>query len=388
MTEKPIHVLHVSKSTGGVGQYLSTLVNHLDKEKFRVTAVCLSDGSDELAAKLSKVDGVRAYSLQMNRYKINPFSDAQVLFYLARMIRQDNFDLIHAHTSKPGFLARTASLGSGVPTIYRPACFSFHDGQPKWKAYLYAMIERSAARWLTEKILVVCDDEQKLAGRYHVGSDQQFCTIHTGMDLARFDQQVDRSSVRASLGIPDSVFLIGTVGRLSLQKAPSDFITAAAKVHQVHPQTHFVWVGDGELMAESQELVRTLNLTEVFHFANHRNDISNVLKSMDCFVLASHWEGFSLSVLEAMASGLPVIVTRVSGADEAVLDGVNGHVVPIGDIKAIADAMSDMIVNPRVAEEFGKNGRRRMEQKFTVKRMVNDIESLYKQVVADANKIV
>ncbi len=139
--KKPLHILQVSKSTGGVGQSLRTLVTHLDKDRFCVTAVCLSEGGDELAAELSNIDGVQAYSLRMNRFKINLFSDAQVLFKLARMIRKEKFDLIHAHTSKPGFLARLAAMGTGVPTIYRPACFSFHDGLPKWKAYFYAAIE-------------------------------------------------------------------------------------------------------------------------------------------------------------------------------------------------------------------------------------------------------
>lgn len=378
-----MHVLQVSKSTGGVGQYLRTLVTHLDKDRFRVTAICLSEGGDELAAELSNIDGVQAYSLQMNRFKIDLFSDAQVLFKLARMIRKEKFDLIHAHTSKPGFLARVAAMGTGVPSIYRPACFSFHDGLPKWKAYFYAAIERIAAQWLTAKILLVCEDERILARKYHVGSDSQFVMVHTGIDLSRFEEHADPGMFRASLGIPSSAFLIGTVGRLSNQKAPFDLVKAAAQVHQIYPSAHFVWVGDGELMIETQKLVRSLNLDDVFHFAKHRKDVSSVLKSMDCFVLASHWEGFSLSVLEAMAMGLPVIVSRVSGAAEAVLDGVTGYVVPIGDTQLLAIAMGKMIANPQDAKSFGEIGRQRFGQKFTADRMVNDIEHLYEKVVAD-----
>jgi glycosyltransferase involved in cell wall biosynthesis len=381
--KKPMHVLQVSKSTGGVGQYLRTLVTHLDKDRFRVTAVCLSEGGDELAAELSNIDGVQAYSLRMNRFKIDLFSDAQVLFKLARMIRKEKFDLIHAHTSKPGFLARVAAMGTGVPSIYRPACFSFHDGLPKWKAYFYAAIERVAARWLTAKILVVCEDERILARQYHVGSDSQFVTIHTGIDLSRFEEQADRRMIRASLGVPYSEFLIGTVGRLSKQKAPFDLVNAAAQVHKIYPNVHFVWVGDGELMSETQNLVESLHLEEVFHFAKHRKDVSSVLKSMDCFVLASHWEGFSLSVLEAMAVGLPVVISRVSGAAEAVLDGITGYVAPIGEPQALALALGNLISNPHVAKSFGEIGRQRFQQKFTVERMIKEIEQLYENVVSD-----
>jgi glycosyltransferase involved in cell wall biosynthesis len=105
---------------------------------------------------------------------------------------------------------------------------------------------------------------------------------------------------------------------------------------------------------------------------------------MDCFVLASHWEGFSLSVLEAMAMGLPVIMCRVSGAAEAVLEGVTGSIVPIGDRLALAVAMQKMVENPEEARKFGVNGRLRFEQDFTMERMVKEIEHLYEKVVADS----
>lgn len=381
--KKPIHVLQVSKSTGGVGQYLRTLVSHLDKGRFQLTVVCLSEGGDELAVELAGINGVKAQSLRMARYKIDPFSDAQVLFRLARLIRQEKFDLIHAHTSKPGFLARVASAGTGIPCIYRPACFSFHAGVPKWKANFYAILERIAARWFTARILAVSDDERILARRYHVGSDSQMVTIHTGIDLARFEEQADRNLVRDSLGIPNSVFLFGSVGRLSKQKAPFDFVNAAEQVHQNYPDVHFVWVGDGELMTETQELVRSLKLEHVFHFARQRKDVSSILQSMDCFVLASHWEGFSLSVLEAMAVSLPVIISRVSGAAEAVWEGITGYIVPIGDTQALAAAMGRMVANPLQARSYGANGRQSLEQRFTMQRMVKEIEQLYESVVAE-----
>lgn len=378
-----IRVLQVSKSTGGVGQYLNMLTKSLDKDRFDITVVCLSEGGDELAAELSMIEGVRAQSLQMDRYKVNLFSDLQVFSRLFRIIREEKYDLIHAHTSKPGFLARLAAVGTGIPTVFRPACFAFHDGVPKLTAVFYAGIERIAALFFTNKIITVCNDERNLALRYHVGSEAQLINIYTGIELNRFDKSVNRKEVRLSLNIPEEAFLIGTVGRLSKQKAPSDFVNAALKVHQSYPDAYFVWVGDGELMVETQELVASLELEEVFRFARHSRNIPDILKSMDCFVLASHWEGFSISVLEAMAAGLPVIVSRVSGASEAVLEGTTGCVVPIGDTEKLANAIGHMISNPEKAKMFGESGRRRMEQKFTLNRMVREIEQVYENIVVE-----
>lgn len=375
--DKRIQVLQVSKSTGGVGQYLRMLVNGLDKSHFEVTVVCLSDGGEILAAELSKIDGVRALSLQMERYKINPLTDIRVWWQLVQIIRMGKFDVIHAHTSKPGFLARTAAFGTGIPTIYRPAGFSFHDGVAKWKAHFYATIERVVAVLFTTKIITVCYEERDLALRYHVGSEEQLTTIYTGVDKRRFANEFDRELVRKSLGVPDDAFLVGTVGRLSKQKAPADFIQAAALVHQEYPRAQFVWIGDGELFGEAQELVRSLAIEDVFHFTGYRSDIANILRALDCFVLASHWEGFSLSVLEAMAASLPVIVSRVSGAREAVVEGETGRLVSVGDVKELAEAIVAMVANPEFAKSLGKAGRLRMEQHFTLECMVKKIETLY-----------
>jgi glycosyltransferase involved in cell wall biosynthesis len=354
-------------------------VQYLDKERFEVSVVCLSDGGEELAAELSQFPEVRADSLQMERYKINFLSDLKVWWQLVRIIRQGKYDVIHAHTSKPGFLTRIAAIGTKIPIVYRPAGFAFHDGIPRWKASLYAGVERLVALF-TDKIITVCEDERQLAKRYHVGSDRQLVTVYTGIDQRRFDQPVDRSKIRISLKVPEDSFLIGTAGRLSEQKAPVDFVNAAALTHQHFPDAHFVWIGDGELKPEIQDLVRSLDLDDVFHLAGHRSDIPDVLQAMDCFVLTSHWEGFSLSVLEAMAARLPVIISRVSGASEAVIDGETGRLVSIGDINGFAEAMGQVISNPLTARAFGEAGRRHLECRYTVERMVKEIENIYEQL--------
>lgn len=377
-----IHVLQVSKSTGGIGQYLRSLVYGLNKERFKVTVACLSEGSEQLAAEFSKVDNVDAFSLQMDRYKINLITDVRVWWNLARLVRKERFDVIHAHSSKPGFLARMAAAGTDIPTIYCPACFSFHDGVAKWKAVFFALIERIAAAWFTDRIIAVCNDEKLLARRYGVGNDALFTVVYNGVAPTDFKRVIDRNSVRGSLHIPEDVFLIGTVARLSKQKAPFDFVNAAAEVHKNLPEIHFVWIGDGELEAETRELIRLHDIENVFHLLGYRNDVPDLLNTMDCFVLASHWEGFSLSVLEAMAAGLPVIASRVSGVAEAVVDGETGLLVPIGDPMALAKAIERLASNSSDARRFGEAGRKRVEEKFSLNQMIREIENIYDEIVA------
>jgi glycosyltransferase involved in cell wall biosynthesis len=377
--EKRLHIFQTAKSIGGVGIYTRRLVKALNKEKFRITVACLAEGSDQMAAELSRLEGVQAVSIPM-KDSIEPFSDLKVCAKLYSLIRSDHFDLIHAHTSKPGFFARLAAIGTGIPVIYQPANFAFHDGAPKWEAKFYAVLERMAARYMTEKIIAICDGERELARRYSVGSDDQFVTIHTGIDLEPFNQPVNRADVRRALEIPPEVPLVGTVARLTEAKAPQDFIRAAERVHLRYRDVHFVWVGDGALESEARRLVESLKLGEVFHFAGYRENIPAIMKSFDCFVLSSHWEGFPLVVLEAMAASLPVVATRVMGTPEAVCDGETGILVPIGDINAMAEAVERIISDSSLARAFGRAARLRAENMFPYSKMISRIETLYEDV--------
>jgi len=122
--KRSVRVLLVTKSTGGVAEYIRGLVQGIDREKFSLTVVCLSENSPEFAAELRQAYGVQSISYAMNRYKVDVISDARVGLQLAKLIRGHQFDLIHAHASKPGFLARLAALGAGIPVF----CFSCRRG--------------------------------------------------------------------------------------------------------------------------------------------------------------------------------------------------------------------------------------------------------------------
>lgn len=375
----PIRLLQVAKSTGGVGMYMRRLVESLDREKYLITAVCLAEGGADLARELSQLKNVDAINIEM-KDNIDPITDMVVCVKLARIIRAKEFDLVHAHTSKPGFFARLAAIGTGIPVLYQPANFAFHDGAPRAQAILYGLLEGFAAKFLTERIITVCNGERELARRFSVGWDELFVTILTGIDINKFDIEINRVLIRKNLGIPADVFVVGTVARLTEAKAPQDFIHAAKLINNFNPQTHFLWVGNGPLEEDSRRLVTELGLDSVFHFSGHRNDIPSVLKAMDIFVLTSHWEGFSIAVLEAMAAGLPIVSTRVMGASEAIIEGENGILTGIGDIQSIADGITRLIKHPLLAKKFGNASKIRAKAEFPFSKMLNSIEHLYEEV--------
>jgi len=383
---KQIHVLEVAKSTAGVGEYIKWIANGLDREAFKLTIMCLSEGSTELAFELNKITGVNAYSMGMDRYKINLFSDSQVLIGLRRLIGNQKFDLIHAHASKPGFITRLAAFGTGIPVIYSPHCFPFHPGIGRFKAKLLAILERSAARYLTTHIITVSNAERDLALRYQIDRKDKFTTIYSGVKMKQFNTPIDRPAIRKSLGVSKETILIGTVGRLSKQKGVNDFIESAEIIHTERPDTRFIWVGDGPLESMARNTVKSKGLSHIFYFMGQRKDVPNILRVMNCFVLSSHWEGFSLAILEAMAAGLPIVATRVTGADEAIVEGENGFLVAPKDPTAIGRAVLKIINNRDLALQFGTFGRQRVEKYFNRTNMISQLLQLYQHTYKSYQK--
>jgi glycosyltransferase involved in cell wall biosynthesis len=333
-----------------------------------------------LAAELSRIPDVRAFSLSMNRYQVDPLSDLRVCAQLARIIRRERFDLIHAHASKPGFLARLAAAGSGVPVIFSPHCFAFHSGAGRLTAPVIAGLERLAAHFLTARILTVSDGERELARQYKVGRDDQFVTIHSGIDPRPFDTPIDRAALRDSLGVPADAPLVGTVGRLNPQKAPLELVRAAAWLHARRPGVHFVWIGSGPLEAAARAALAEHGLSKVFHLVGQRSDIPQSMRALDVFVLSSRWEGFPLVVLEAMAARLPVVATRILGTAEAVYEGTSGLLIPPGDPEQLGSALLDLLDDPARARCLGARGRERVEQEFTRESMLAQVAQVYQEV--------
>ncbi|MBI5964267.1 MAG: glycosyltransferase family 4 protein [Chloroflexi bacterium] len=376
-----IRVLEIGKSTAGIGTYLRWLAAGLDLERFQLTFACLSERGMELAYELGSIKDIRAISWPMNRFKVDPFSDLLLTLRIARLIRSEKFDLVHAHGSKAGFLARLAAIGSGVPVAYSPHCFSFHAGVSPLTANFFAALERFAARFLTARIITVANGEQILATRFRVGSPKLFVTVHSGIDPDLSDKSVDKTALKASLNLDKNAKLVGAVGRLGNQKAPLDFVRMSAFIHARMPQIQFVWAGSGPLDDSARKLSKELGVAKVCHFIGEYKDIPSLLSLMDCFVLPSLWEGFPIVLLEAMAAGVPIVATDIPGNDEVISSGGNGWLVPPGDSSALAEKVLALLNNHDQASMFVAAGRDKIQKEFTRAKMLTTIQNVYQDVV-------
>jgi glycosyltransferase involved in cell wall biosynthesis len=219
--------------------------------------------------------------------------------------------------------------------------------------------------------------------RYDWVRPESIEVIPTGIDLTPFQLDGDPAKVRAELGLPPDAYVFGTVGRLERPKGHVYLLRAFEQVVKTNARARLVLVGDGSLAKPLQEEAARLGLAERVAFAGSRRDVPYLLRAMDVFVFPSLWEGQGLALVEAMASGLPVVASRVGGVSEVITDGTCGQLVPPGSPEALADAMLAVMASPARAREMGAAGRARAEAVFGASRMIKRLEDLYLEVVAE-----
>jgi glycosyltransferase involved in cell wall biosynthesis len=313
--------------------------------------------------------------------EINPAKDALALVRLTRFMRRGRYDVVHTNSSKAGILGRWAAWLAGVPVIVHTVHgWAHHERQHPLTRRFYILLERATQR-ITDRLVVVSPRNIEKGLADGIASPEKYVTVRSGIELDRFRQPGrPRQAVRAELGIPVDAAVVGTVTRLSPQKAPLDFVKAAARVAEQRPDVHFVVVGDGPLRAEVEAQVAATGLAERFHLTGLRRDVPDLLHSFDLFALTSLWEGLPRVLPQAMAAGLAIVATAVDGNAEAVESGANGLLTPPGDPDALAAALLRLLDDPALAARMGAAGQARAEE-FSARKMVDDIAALYEALL-------
>jgi glycosyltransferase involved in cell wall biosynthesis len=184
------------------------------------------------------------------------------------------------------------------------------------------------------------------------------------------------------VGLPVDCLLVGSVGELRTLKRHDDFIRAAARVAEKFPGAHFVLAGvdaTGEVRQQLERLVGELGLRERFHFLGWVDEAEALLCAMDVFVSASETESFGLAIVEAMAAGTAVVATRTEGAQEVIDDQETGLLVPVGDVEAIAENVTELLTDSTKRSEIAARAQAAASSRFGLKRMIDEIERIYEE---------
>jgi len=375
------HVITLLEWGGAQENTLATVAG-LDPALFEPILVAGKGGL--LDARAAALPGCRFVTVSSLVRPVSPARDLAALFALWRIFRRLKREangrplLVHTHSSKAGILGRAAARAAGADAIVHSVHgFGFHDGQPALVRRFFVLLERLASRW-TDAFVAVAGENVKTGVRERIFSEGRCRLIRSGFDTARFSSG-SRERGRRALGVPEGAPVVGTVAVFKPQKAPLDFVAAAARIAAAVPDAWFAVAGDGELRPAVEAAVRRAGLAHRFRLLGWRNDVPDLLKAFDVFLLTSRWEGLPRVVPQALLAGTPVVATAVDGTREIVTDGVDGFLVPPGDVEGLAARAVEILAGRARLDPWFR--RERLAEEFDEGTMVRAQERLYLELL-------
>lgn len=364
-------ILHVCAIGTTAEILLLPQINYLLSQGFEVGVAC---SWDEESQRLQE-KGYTVHPVQIDR-KISPIPNFKSISGLKKIIRENNYHLVHVHTPIAAVLGRIAAKLAGVKAIvYTAHGFPFHDLSSPSQYFFYSNIEKYAAT-ITDLILTQNREDIATANKIGLCQPEKIAYLGNGVDIERFKfsrlNPESQSQLRKSLNIPDNSLVVGTIGRLTRKKGSGYLIEAAGELISEFPNLHVVVIGsqlttDPEpFQIELNQRIKTLGLEKHVTLTGERQDIPELLGLLDIFTLPtfSH-EGLPRSIVEAMAMSLPIVATDVRGCREAVVNQKNGFIVPSQDSTKLAEALRMLLSNSQLRQDYGKASRRRVEAEYS-----------------------
>lgn len=373
MKVKLLHI-QVLPIMSGVQKAMMDILERLDRNRYDITILCNAEG--ELTAAAARLN-MHFIILPELRREINPLFDLFAFIKLFRLIKQNRFLLVHTHSSKSGFIGRLAARAAGAKcVVHTVQGFAFHEFSSRLSIFVIGLMERIAGL-VTDRIIFVNQFDRKIAQRMKLAAVEKMVTIPNGVDLSQFSPDSPAHVPADLVGIETSGGIVGMVARLWEQKAPQDFIRSIPVVVNTVPDAKFLVIGDGHLKDRLVRLSQELNVSDKVLFLGWRQDVRALLKILDVFVLTSLWEGLSVSILEAMASGKPVVATNIKGNNELVIHGETGFLVPAQNPQQVGENVLNLLMNRTLAQKMGLKGYQRVQKNFSIENTVKKINQVY-----------
>jgi len=375
-------------NVGGPSLHVSYLTEGLASRGYATTlaAGAISPGEASMAF-VAEQRGIDIEWIPELRREISPLHDLAVVRRLADLIRRERPHVLHTHTAKAGTAGRLAAhlVGDARPPV---VVHTFHGHMllgefDPVREGVYRKIEQGLARD-TDALIAVSPEVRDELVELGIAPASRFAVVRLGIELSERMQGSERGGeLRASLGIPPERFTVGWVARMTAAKQPEDVLRTIRLLHDRGVDAALLMVGDGPDRPALEALARELGIADATRFVGFQDDVGPWFHSFDALLLPSRSEGTPVSAIETLASGRPVVATRVGGVADVVRDGVDGYLVALGDVDAAADGLATLAADPELRQRMGAAGRERVLRRYRVPRLVEDVDRLYRALLAE-----
>lgn len=362
MRKNKIRILHVAQAAGGVDRYIRMLLKYLDKDKFENISVCSQDFQEEdyegLVDSFEQIEMTRAIWV----------NDLKSIAEVRKLIKKYNPDIVYAHSSKAGAIARVADIGLKNKCIYNPHGWAFNMRCSEKKRMMYTAIEKVAALFC-DKIICISDAEKQSALEKNICKEDKLQVIFNGVDIEAYESGEHGKAKRADLNIPGNAFVVGMVGRISPQKAPDVFVKMAKRVKDKIPDVHFIIVGSGNQEAKIRKYAEDNGFSENLHITGWVDDPMSYVELFDVACLLSRWEGFGLALPEYMMAGKPIVATKVDAIPNIIQDSENGLLVKADDAIEADEAVLQIYRDKGLKDKLVAQGLVDVHNRFNARRV-------------------
>jgi glycosyltransferase involved in cell wall biosynthesis len=371
---RPFHILQVVHSlvTGGTERVVCDLTRHFNEGRFR-TSVCCLDGLGDFGKDLIE-EGI-----PVRVFRRRPGVDLRLVRGLRTLYREWGIDLVHAHQYTPYFYGATACLGSSSPK----AVFTEHGRHQPDRVRPKRVIFNPILRIVTKGCTAVSEFTRRSLIEFEKMPAAGIRVIYNGVPRPANEARLEKRVSREKLGVGPDRRVVLSVGRMDPIKDFSTLIRAFRTVVQEVPDALLVIAGggDGRYIEDLRQNAERLGIGDWVRFLGNRRDVPDLLDACDVFALTSISEAASMTILEAMAAGRPVVATRTGGNAELVVDGDTGYLAPVGDHGSISNALVDVLTHQERADAMGAAGRARLESLFTLETTLGAYRELYETIL-------
>lgn len=372
---RPFRVLHIVGDSrfGGAASIILGLAQVAQSEGWQVDILT----TDPVFGRVAEELGFGVVARDVIRREIRPLWDFWGLLRLVRFLRREQYDMVHTHTSKAGFVGRLAARLARVPAIVHTVHgFAFHESSPARVRRFYSTLETMASRWC-DRIVSVSEFHRDWAIRLRICSSRKIIAIPNGIPELRHNPDSNPAAIRGRIGARPGDLLIISIARLVPDKGLEYLIESTAMLSQSHPRVRIAIAGDGPARRKLELLASEHGVSDRVRFLGFRCDIADLLAASDMVVLPSLREGLSISLLEAMAAGKAIVATGIGGHREVVSLGEVAWLVPPADAEALRDGIVRLVEDPALMARLGANARAAYESYYTEDRMLQSYRHLY-----------